>query len=91
MAIALVILARDMRQHAHLPGRDGAVGHGDAQHVGVKLQVQAVHQAQRLELVFGQLAFQAAFDLGLELGGALGDETGVELVIAVHVGGDFRH
>ncbi len=37
MAEAAVVAARDMRQHAQLRRRQGAVGNGDAQHVGVEL------------------------------------------------------
>ena len=88
MAEALVIFARDMGQLAQLPRRQGAVGNGDAQHVGMQLQIEAVHQPQRLELVFGQFARQAALDLAGELLHALADELGVEFVIAVHVGLD---
>ena len=45
--------------------RDGqrAIGHGDAQHIGVQLQIEAVHQPERLELIFGQLAGEAACHL----------------------------
>jgi hypothetical protein len=45
-----------MGELAHLPAVERAIGDGDAQHVGVKLQVDAVHQPQRLELVLGDLA-----------------------------------
>ena len=58
MAVAAVVAARDMRQHAHLLRRQRAVGDGDPQHVGVQLQIDAVHQPQRLELVLGQFAGQ---------------------------------
>ena len=44
MAVTLVVGARDVGEHAHLLRGQRAVGHGDAQHVGVKLQVDAVHQ-----------------------------------------------
>ncbi len=73
-----------MRQLAHLLRRQRAVGHGDAQHVGVQLQIETVHQPQRLELVFGQFARQAARHLAGELVHPLADELGVEFVIAVH-------
>jgi hypothetical protein len=84
VAIALVPALGDVGERAHLAGRERAIGDGDAQHVGVQLQIEAVHQPQRLELVLGQAAVQPARDLGAELGGALGNETVVELVIAVH-------
>jgi hypothetical protein len=59
MAVAAVVGARDVREHAHLPRRQRAVGNGDAQHVGVQLQVEPVHQPERPELVLVELARQA--------------------------------
>jgi len=56
VAIALVVDPGDTGQHAHLIGRQDAVGDGDPQHIGVELQVEPVHQAQRLEFVLGELA-----------------------------------
>ena len=50
MAVAAVVVARDVRQLAQLLRVQRAVGDGDAQHVGVQLQVDAVHQPQRPEL-----------------------------------------
>ena len=51
MAEAAIVAPRDMGEHAQLPRRQRAVGDGDAQHIGVKLQIEPVHQPQRLELV----------------------------------------
>ncbi len=85
VAVALVVFARDMRQHPHLPRVQRAVGHGDAEHVGVELQVDAVLQAERLELVLVQLAGEAARDLVAELRDALADKGMIEFVVAVHV------
>ena len=84
MAVALVVFARDVRELAQLPRRQRAVGNGDAQHVGVKLQIEPVHQPQRLELVLGQFARQPARDLAAKLLDALVDEALVEFVIAIH-------
>ena len=39
MAVAAVVLARDMAQHPHLPAAQRAIRHRDAQHIGVQLQV----------------------------------------------------
>jgi hypothetical protein len=50
----------------------------------VKLQVDAVHQAERLEFLLGQLAGQAARDLIAEFGNPLGNERPVECVVDVH-------
>ena len=84
MAVAAIVLPRDVRQHAKLARVQRAIGNGDAEHVGVQLQVYAVHQPQRLELVLGDLARQAAGDLAAELRDALADERLVEFIVAVH-------
>jgi hypothetical protein len=51
MPVATVIGLGDMGELAHLLRRQRAIGDGDAQHIGVKLQVEAVHQPQRPELI----------------------------------------
>ena len=84
VAVVAVVGARDEGELAHLARRQRAVGDGDAQHVGVQLQVDAVHQPQRLELVLGQLAGEAARHLVAELRDAFLDEAAVELVVAIH-------
>ena len=84
MAVAAIVFARDLGELAHLARTQRAVGHGDAQHVGVQLQIEAVHQPVRAELVLGQLAGEPAPDLLAELVDARGDEGGVEFVIAIH-------
>ena len=63
VAVAPVILVRDIGQNMHLRTGQCAIRDGDAQHIGVELQIKPVHQPQRLELVFGQLAGKAAFHL----------------------------
>ena len=84
VAEAAVVAPRDVGQLAHLLGRQHAIGHGDAQHVGVQLQIEAVLQAQRAELVLGQLAGDAARDLAAELIDPLLDDGGVEFVVTIH-------
>ena len=84
VAGAAVVDARDVGELAHLARGQRAVGDGDAQHVGVQLQIDAVHEPQRLELVLGQLARQAPADLVAELRHALAHELRIELVVAVH-------
>jgi hypothetical protein len=84
VAVAPVIRARHMREHAHLPGVQRAVGNGDPQHVGMQLQVDAVHQAQRLERVLRQFPGEAAVDLVAELLDAALDEGVVEFVVTIH-------
>jgi hypothetical protein len=49
-----------MRQLAHLAAVQRAIGDRDPQHVGMKLQVEAVHQAQRLELVLSAACARSA-------------------------------
>ena len=48
------------------------------------MQIEAVHQAQRLELVFGELAGKAALDLSAKLRDPFSDQCRVEFVIAIH-------
>jgi hypothetical protein len=84
VAVALVVAARDVGQLAQLPGRERAVGHGDAQHVGMQLQIESVHQAQRLELVFAELAGDAAVHLIAELLDAFVDQRLIIVVVAIH-------
>ena len=79
-----VVLARDAGELAQLARGQLAVRHGHAQHRGVALHVPAVLQAQRAEVVVGELAGQVAPELVAELGGAGADELAVEVGIAVH-------
>ncbi len=84
MAIALVPTVRDIGQLPHLGGVQRAVGNGDPQHIGVQLQIEAVHQAQRLEFILGQRAVNAAFDLAAELGHACAHEGFVKVGVSIH-------
>ena len=68
----------------HLGAVERAIGDGHAQHIGVQLQVEPVHQAQGLELVLGQAAVNTPCDLIAELRVAGGDEVGVKIGIGVH-------
>ena len=86
VAVALVVFTADLGQLAELRRGQDAVGNGDAQHIGVKLEIQAVHQAQRLELVFRQFTGQTARHLFAELLHTLGDEAAVKIVIAIDAG-----
>ena len=85
MAIAAIILVRDIAQCRHLSRVQRAIGDGDAQHIGMQLEVEPVHQPQRLELVLGQLAFEAATGLVTEFRDARIDHGLVILVVLVHV------
>ncbi len=89
MPVAAVVLAGDVGELAQLAGRQRAIGNGDPQHVGVELQVEPVGQPQRLELLLGELAHQAAAHLVAELLDALGDQRAVVVIVAVEMG--VRH
>src|SRR5688572_12708665 len=84
MAEVLVVGARDEGEFAHLPCRQSAVRDVDTQHVRVQLQVQAVHEAQRTELILRQLASEAALHLAPKLRNSLVDEASIEFIVAVH-------
>ena len=71
VAVAAVVLARDVRELAQLRRRQQAVRNRDAQHRRMLLDVQAVLQAQRPELVLGQLAGEKAARLVAKLRDAL--------------------
>ena len=84
MAVAAVEAPADHGELAQLAGREHAIGNGDAQHIGVQLQIESVAQPKRTELVLGQLAGEPALDLLAKLRHTLMHESVVELVIAVH-------
>ena len=54
-------------------------------HVGVQLQVHTILQAQRLELVFQQLARQAAGHLPAELFHPVFHDPGIEFIVTIHL------
>ena len=84
VAIAAIPTPSDHGKLAQLAGRQHAVGNGDAQHVGVQLQIESVAQAKRTELVLSQFASKPAPNLLAKLRHTLMHESVVELVIAVH-------
>jgi hypothetical protein len=83
-SVGPVVVAGDLRQHAHLRAGQLAVGHGDAQHRRVALHIPAVLQAQRAKLIVAELAGLPAFQLVAVLSGAELDELGVEVGVLVH-------
>src|SRR5471032_3064188 len=89
MAIAAVVFARDLRELAQLPCRQGAVRDGNAQHVGMELEVEPVGEAQRLELLLRQLACKTTTHLVAELLDALLQQGAIEIVVTVEIG--IRH
>ena len=86
MAGAAIIAVGQKTEHAQLFGGQHAIRDRNPQHVGVKLKVEAVLQAQRLELVFAQLAGKAARHLIAKLLGACINERLIMGVIGVHWG-----
>ena len=85
MPVVAVVGARDRGKHPHLPAVERAIGNGDAQHIGMKLEVEPVHQAKRLELVLGYFARKPAFHLIAKLIDAGIDDRLVILIVFVHV------
>ncbi|MCY1511557.1 hypothetical protein D9M68_459850 [compost metagenome] len=85
VGVALVVVASDLGQLAHLDGREQAVGHGDAQHGREALDVQAVLQAQRAEFLTRKRALQIAAGLIAELLDAVLDDPLIVLVVYVHI------
>ena len=84
MAITPVVATRDMSQHPQLLRIQRAIGNGDPEHVGVQLQVDTIHQAQRAKRIFCDLARQAAGYLIAELLHAGRNEGMVKFIVAVH-------
>ena len=84
MAVAAVVSARDVRQHAQLSGRQQTVGNRHAQHRRVTLNVEPVLQTQRPELVLGQVPGEKTPYLIAVLRNALGDKVAVNLIVYVH-------
>ena len=74
-----------MREHPHLAAIECAVWNGDAQHIGVQLQIQTVHQPQWLELVFRNLTRDTPVYLIAKFGNARIDDRLVEMVIFIHI------
>ena len=82
--IAAVVLLRNIAELAQLARAEQAVGDRDAQHGRMALDIEAVAQADGLELIFRQLARQEAARLVPEFGYALVYESLVELIVLVH-------
>ena len=86
MGVAAVVAAREVGELPQLAAGEVAVGHRDAEHRRVALDVEAVLQAQRAELVGAQFARQVTPHLVAELGDALVEQALVVFVVLVHVG-----
>src|SRR3546814_7729402 len=73
-----------MAKLPHLAAAERAIRNGHAQHIGMQLQIKAVLQPQRLELVLGQFTGETARHLVAELLDAGIDDRLVILVVTVH-------
>ena len=85
MPVAAIIAPAHMGEHAQLLRRQGTVGNGDPQHIGVKLQIDAVHETQRLEFLLRQLARHAPRHLVAEFPNPFGEQRLVEFVVKIHL------
>ena len=84
MAVAAVESARDVRELPELPGRKQTVRNCNAQHRREALDVQAILQAQRPELVLAERAGQETARLVAELRDALLHQPLINVVVDVH-------
>lgn len=83
MPVIAVVRAGNMREHAHLLRIKHAVGNGYPQHIRMQLEIQAVHQAKRLEFFFRQSTGQTTFNLIFKLSNALLQERAVNVIISI--------
>ncbi|MPN04519.1 hypothetical protein SDC9_151760 [bioreactor metagenome] len=84
VTVTAIIGACDVGEHAHLLGAQVAVGHGDAQHRRMALDVEAVLQAQWAEFVLAQFAGEIAARLVAELGDPFIHDPLIVFVVLVH-------
>ena len=84
MGIAAIVFVGDGGQLPHLRGTQRAIRNGNAKHVSMKLQIKAVHEPQRLELVLAQRPVDAPRHLATELLDPLANQRLVEFIIAIH-------
>ena len=82
--VGLVVLAGDAGQYPQLGAGQLAVRNGDAQHGREALDIPAVLQPQRAELIIPELPGKIALQLVAILGRALLDELPVEVCVLVH-------
>ena len=84
VAVSLVPPLRDVRQSAHLLRRQRPIGNSNTEHVSVQLQVYAVHQPQRLELLLRQRSRQPPLYLIPVLKHPLAKKRPIKIVIPIH-------
>src|SRR5450830_478819 len=85
VGVALVVVTGDPRHHSRLARRQLTIRHGNPQHRGETLDIQAILQTQRAELFFAQLTCQIASGLITELLDAVLDDPLIVLVVYVHI------
>ena len=83
VAVAAIPTLGDSCQSPQLLTRQGTVGDGHSKHVGVKLQINAIHQTQWFEFILGQGSGEAPRHLIAILGDALTNKLAVKSVIAI--------
>ena len=86
VGVAAVMVARQLGEFAQLAAGEMAVGHGDAEHRRVTLDVDAVLQAQRTELILRELPGEEAPHLVAELCNTFVEQMLVVFIVLVHVG-----
>jgi hypothetical protein len=84
MAVAAIVLARDVRELAQLAGRQQPVGNGHAQHWRVALDIEPILQSQRAELLFAQLTGKKARRLIAKLEDPFVHQPLVDFVVEIH-------
>ena len=84
MPVASIVLAADSRQRAQLQRGQKPIRNRNPQHRRVLLDVQAILQTERSEIVFREVAGEVSPRLVAILRDALVDKTLIEAVIAIH-------
>src|SRR5471030_1962422 len=85
VTVTLIVGSSYVRKPSQLRRRNEAIGDRHAQHRRVALDVEAVLQPQRAEVVLRQLAGKVAARLVAELTYALVHDALVDFVVLVHV------
>ena len=84
MTVAPVVAPGDIGQLAQLIAVEHAVGDGDPQHRRVTLDIKAVLEPQRLEVVVAEFARLVALNLAGKLRSTLFEARRIEYVRLVH-------
>ena len=84
MAVAPIPTVSDVCQHAHLITRERSVGNRDPQHVGMKLQINPIHESERFELILCQGTRQTTIQLLSKLLYTIAYKSPIKLRVCVH-------